>query len=40
MSMLTTGMGLTPHAVTVLEQRFERLLGLKKWFVTVSPLRP
>jgi len=35
-----TGMGLTPHAMTVLEQRFERLPGLEKWFVAISPLHP
>jgi hypothetical protein len=35
-----TGMGLTPDAMAVLEQRFERLPGLEKWFVRISPLLP
>jgi hypothetical protein len=33
-----TGKRLTQAAMKVLEQRFERLPGLEKWFVTISPL--
>jgi transposase len=34
------GVRLTQKAMTALEQRFERLPGLEKWFVTISPLSP
>ena len=34
----STGVRLTQKAMTVLEQRFERLPGLEKWFVRISPL--
>ena len=33
-----TGAKLTHKAMTQLEQRFHRLKGLEKWFVTISPL--
>lgn len=33
-----TGAKLTRKAMTQLEQRFQRLEGLEKWFVTISPL--
>jgi hypothetical protein len=33
-----TGKRLTQAAMKVLEQRFDRLPGLEKWFVTISPL--
>jgi len=36
----STGVRLTQKAMTALEQRFERLPGLEKWFVTISPLSP
>ena len=33
-----TGVKLTKQAMTELEKRFERLPGLEKYFVTISPL--
>ena len=33
-----TGVKLTPKQMALLEQRFVRLPGLKKWFVTIPPL--
>lgn len=33
-----TGVRLSQKAMTQLEQRFERLNGLEKWFVTISPI--
>jgi hypothetical protein len=33
-----TGVSLTQKAMTELEERFERLPGLEKWFVRISPL--
>ncbi len=33
-----TGKRLSRAAMTRLEQRFERLYGLEKWFVTISPI--
>ena len=35
-----TGVKLTPAQMTLLESRFERLKGLPKWFVRISPLQP
>ena len=34
----STGVCLTQKAMTALEQRFERLPGLEKWFVRISPV--
>jgi hypothetical protein len=34
----STGVRLTPPAMSLLEQRFERLPGLEKWFVRISPV--
>jgi hypothetical protein len=34
----STGVRLTPQAMSLLEQRFERLPGLEKWFVRISPV--
>jgi hypothetical protein len=36
--LYNTGAKLTHKAMTQLEQRFQRLNGLEKWFVTISPL--
>ena len=33
-----TGVKLSQKAMTQLEQRFNRLCGLEKWFVTISPI--
>ncbi len=33
-----TGVKLSQKAMAQLEQRFERLAGLEKWFVTISPI--
>jgi hypothetical protein len=33
-----TGIKLTQKQMTKLEQRFERLEGLRKWFVRIAPL--
>jgi len=33
-----TGQKLSQSAMTQLEQRFDRLKGLEKWFVTISPI--
>lgn len=35
-----TGVGLTKKAMDELEERFERLPGLEKWFVRIEPLIP
>lgn len=35
-----TGVGLTKKAMDELEERFERLPGLEKWFVRIDPLTP
>jgi hypothetical protein len=35
-----TGVRLTQKAMTQLEQRFDRLAGLEKWFVAISPIPP
>lgn len=35
-----TGVGLTKKAMDELEERFERLPGLEKWFVRIEPLTP
>jgi len=34
----STGVRLTQQAMSLLEQRFERLPGLDKWFVRISPV--
>lgn len=33
-----TGVALTPKEMTMLEERFERLNGLDKWFVRIAPV--
>jgi hypothetical protein len=33
-----TGVSLTQKAMAELEKRFDRLPGLEKWFVRISPL--
>ena len=33
-----TGVSLTKKAMKELEERFDRLLGLEKWFVRIEPL--
>ncbi|MCB0020565.1 MAG: hypothetical protein KDE09_22385 [Anaerolineales bacterium] len=33
-----TGVSLSQKAMSQLEQRFDRLAGLEKWFVTIKPL--
>ena len=35
-----TGVKLTTKAMNELENRFERLPGLEKWFVRILPLHP
>jgi hypothetical protein len=35
-----TGVRLTQKAMTQLEHRFDRLAGLEKWFVAISPIPP
>lgn len=35
-----TGVRLTQTEMHQLEQRFDRLQGLAKWFVTIEPLHP
>lgn len=35
-----TGMRLTPKAMAELEERFDRLPGLEKWFVCIEPIPP
>jgi hypothetical protein len=38
-TLYRTGVRLSVHAMTALEQRFERLSGLEKWFLRIVPYR-